>query len=233
MMSESELFFMTFVPVPGYDVWIRVVFEDIFPCPWLWCLNQSCFWGHSSLPLAMMSESELFLRTFVLDPGWYVWIRVVLEDICPCPWLWCLNQSCFWGHLSLPMAMMSESEWFLRTFVPAPGYDVWISCFRTFFPVSGYDVWIRVVFEDICPCPWLWCLNQSGVWGHLSLPLAVMSESELFLKTFVPAPGYDVWIRVVFEDICPFSWLWFSESELFLRTFVPAPGCDVWISVVF
>jgi hypothetical protein len=165
----------------------------------------------------MMSESELFLRTFVPFPGY---------DF--------LNQSCFWGHLSLPLAVMSESEWFLRTFVPAPGYDIWIRVvFRTFFPVSGYDVWIRVVFEDICPCPWLWCLNQSGVWGHLSLPLAVMSESELFLKTFVPAPGYDVWIRVVFEDICPFSWLWFSESELFLRTFVPAPGCDVWISVVF
>jgi hypothetical protein len=43
MMSESELFLRTFVPVPGYDVWIRVVFEDICPCPWLWCLNQSCF----------------------------------------------------------------------------------------------------------------------------------------------------------------------------------------------
>jgi hypothetical protein len=97
--------------------------------------------------------------------------------------------------------MMSESELFLRTFVPVP----------------GYDVWIRVVFEDICPCPWLWCLNQSCFWGHLSLslPLAMMSESEWFLRTFVPAPGYGVWIRVVF------------------RKFVPAPGCDVWIRVFF
>jgi hypothetical protein len=199
MMSESEWFLKTFVPAPGYDVWISIVFEDICPWPWLICLNQSGFGGHLPLSLAMMSESELFLRTFVPAPGCDVWIRVVFKDICPCPWLWCLNQ------------------WFLRTY----------------FPVSGYDVWIRVVFEDICPCPWLWCLNQSGVWGHLSLPLAVMSESELFLKTFVPAPGYDVWIRVVFEDICPFSWLWFSESELFLKTFVPAPGCNVWIRVVF
>jgi hypothetical protein len=80
------------------------------PCPWLWCLNQSCFWGHLSLPLAVMSESELFFRTFVPALGCDVWIRVVLEDNCPCPWLLCLNQSCFLGHLSLPLAMMSESE---------------------------------------------------------------------------------------------------------------------------
>ena len=28
--------------------------------------------------------------------------------------------------------------------------------------------------------------------GHMSLPLAVMSESECFFRTFVPVPGYDV-----------------------------------------
>ena len=185
-MSESELFLRTFVPVPGYDVWIRVVFEDIRPCPWLWCLNQSGFWGHLSLPQAMVSESELFLghlslplavmsesecffRTFVPVPGYDVWIRVVFRTFVTAPGCDVWIRVVFWGHSSLPLAKISQSALFLRTFVPVP----------------GYDVWIRVVFEDICPCPWLWCLNQSCFLGHLSLSLAVMSESELFLRTFV------------------------------------------------
>ena len=69
-MSESELFFRTFVPAPGYDVGIRVGFVPIYSVGikgdmflfvvsdsglffrrnvLICCLNQGCFSGEMSL----------------------------------------------------------------------------------------------------------------------------------------------------------------------------------------
>jgi len=42
---------------------------------------------------------------------------------------------------------------------------------------------IRVVFVDTSS--WLWCLNQSCVWRHISLFL--VAKSELWLVTHIPA----------------------------------------------
>jgi hypothetical protein len=131
VMSESEWFLRTFVPAPGYNVWIRVGFVPIYSVGIkvvLWTPVPICsVWIGDILEqlyLFILSDSEKFFRRHVLICC--VWFRVVFQETCP--YLLCLNQSCFCRHQSL--FVVSESELFLRT------------------PVLICSVWIRVVFED-------------------------------------------------------------------------------------
>ena len=139
---------------------------------------MSCGWWHISLFLVAKSEWVVLLDT--------------------CPWLWCLNQSGFWGHLSLPLAMMSESELVLS---PSTVWESKLFCEHlSLFVVSELEkffrrhvliccVWFRVVFQETCP--YLLCLNQSCFCRHKSL--FVVSESELFLRT--PVLIFNVHLR--------------------------------------
>ena len=138
MFLRSPLFICCF--------WFMVVFQK--KCPYLYSLNQSCFCRH--LPLAVMSESELFLRTFFPAPGYDVWIRVGF----------------------VPIYSVKVVVW-----TPVPICSVWIrDIFRTTVPI--YIVWFREVFQETCP--YFLCLSQ-----------------DCFQETSVLICS--VWIRVVFE----------------------------------
>ena len=88
-MSESEWFLRTFVPAPGYDVWIRVGFVPIYSVG-----IKVVLW--TPVPIYSVWIGDIF-RTTV--PIYIVWFREVFQETCP--YLLCLIQGCFSGDMSL------------------------------------------------------------------------------------------------------------------------------------
>ena len=91
-----------------------------------------------------------------------------------CPWLWCLNQSGFWGHLSLPLAIMSESELVLS---PSTVSESKLFCEHlSLFVVSELEIFYN-------NCTYLYCLIQRSFSWDMSL--FVVSDSGLFFRRHV------------------------------------------------
>ena len=89
VMSESEWFYRTFVPVPGYEVWIRVGFVPIYSVG-----IKVVLWTPVPIYSAWIRD---ILKTTV--PIYIVWFREVFQETCP--YLLCLIQGCFSGDMSL------------------------------------------------------------------------------------------------------------------------------------
>ena len=118
-MSESEWFLRTFVPAPGYNVWIRVGFVPIYSVGIkvvLWTPVPICsVWIGDilgQLYLFILSDSEKFFRRYVLFCC--VWFRVVFQETCP--YLLCLIQGCFSGDMSL--LSLPNKVWDTYCFAP-------------------------------------------------------------------------------------------------------------------
>jgi hypothetical protein len=156
VMSESEWFLRTFVPAPVYDVWIRVGFVPIYSV-----------------------GIKVVLWTPV--PICSVWIGDILEQL----YLFILSDSeklitgiYVTKHISDSDTRNRDMCHQIQLWFSHYWLETWIYVTKHNSDLATRNEW--VVLLDTCP--WLWCLNQSGFWGHLSLPLAIMSESELVLS---------------------------------------------------
>ena len=88
---------------------------------------------------------------------------------------------------------MSESEWFLRTFAPAPGYDVWIRVGLSPSTVSESKLF--------CEHLSLFVVSELEIFLE-QLYIFILSDSEKFFRRHVLICC--VWFRVVFQETCPY-----------------------------